>query len=542
MENNSTVTFIMFVCVILARNSENSTIPTKYISSTKMLERMQSTERKFHTNPGTNGQIQITSAPVLEQNSAHMNPNPDNEYGETIVRSTTHRPVTVIKRSTKQVGNRFTHTSIIQGNTNIDHITSYNNEIPSSQTRQDKTAQRIIKINTEKAKLLSTEVWSSHALYKRSSNYEVASTSAPMSQTPHFSLPVRSTLQKKHFVTSSIKESTTTSPLLIQTSNIHPRTKDYTLETSSHTVSKTSTDLLKIHQTLTLISQTSQRFTGKSKVTHRLTLTTNSQGKITQMEKKTESQQTFSTRDNTLYILTSNMDTSLQPSKRRTKSNSARQGIQSRSQGAGTAVAAIIGSCFICLLGVTALILYRKKKAEQKRKKNSNWAGPSPFLDGQIINQIPGEDDVKLNRTLSKRISLGTFISHRISKHFPSLLEQEQPQTGLELNSSFVRCSSDQEDNVKVQKSTDVPVCSDETETFNSFQIQKGQESGSLEDTEKQMEKSSNSSLILTNTTNLSDMQNTVPEKQTTTNDNNLQPTTTGESNMAPPQMDLIQE
>ncbi|XP_028662925.1 uncharacterized protein LOC114655831 [Erpetoichthys calabaricus] len=538
MENKSFVTFIMFVCVILPRSSENTTIPTKYISSTKMLESMQSTERKFHTNPGKNGQIQITSVPVLEQNSAHMNQGtPDNEYGETIVRSTTQRPAIVIKRSTKQAGNRFTHTSIIQDKTNIGRITSYNNEIPSSQTNQDKTVQRIIKINTQKAKLLSTEVWSSHTLYKRSTNYEVASTSDPMTQTPHFSLPVRSTLQKKHFVTSSIKESTTISPLLTQTSNIHPRTKDYTLETSSQTV--TSTDLLKIHQTLTRISQTSQRFIGKSKVTHSLTLATTSQRKTTQMEKKT--QQNLSTRNNTLDILTSNMDNSLHPSKRRIDPNRARRVIKSRQQGAGTAVAAIIGSCFICLLGATALILYRKKKAEQKRKKNSNWAGPSPFLDGQIINQIPGEDDVKFNRTLSKRISLGTFISHRISKHFPSLLEQEQPQTGLELNSSSVRCSSDQEDNVKVQKSTDLPVCSDETEAFNSFQIQKGQESSSLEDTGKQMKKSSNSSLILTDTICLSDMQNNVAEEQTT-NDKDLQPTTIGESNMAPTQMDLIQE
>ncbi|XP_041097271.1 protein EVI2B [Polyodon spathula] len=95
---------------------------------------------------------------------------------------------------------------------------------------------------------------------------------------------------------------------------------------------------------------------------------------------------------------------------------------------AGTIVAVIIGGAFVLMMFAIVFITIRKRRLQQRRAADSNWAGPSPFLDGQILSP-PVEDEGNYSQRRSKQISLGTFLPQRLSKRF-SLLEETKLEGG----------------------------------------------------------------------------------------------------------------
>ncbi|XP_017163717.1 protein EVI2B-like isoform X5 [Poecilia reticulata] len=88
----------------------------------------------------------------------------------------------------------------------------------------------------------------------------------------------------------------------------------------------------------------------------------------------------------------------------------------------GKVVAAIIGS-MLSLMIVGFLLICISKQRLQKKQTTTSWAGPSPLLDGEANNG---------NAVLgsSNRISLTSFLPHRLSKTF-SLLPETNEMTDI---------------------------------------------------------------------------------------------------------------
>ncbi|XP_021167196.2 protein EVI2B [Fundulus heteroclitus] len=73
-------------------------------------------------------------------------------------------------------------------------------------------------------------------------------------------------------------------------------------------------------------------------------------------------------------------------------------------------VAAIIGAALLLMIVGFVLICMRRQRL-QKQQTTTNWAGPSPFLEGETNN-----GNVVLRS--SNQISLTSFLPHRLSKRF----------------------------------------------------------------------------------------------------------------------------
>ncbi|XP_043975312.1 protein EVI2B [Gambusia affinis] len=84
----------------------------------------------------------------------------------------------------------------------------------------------------------------------------------------------------------------------------------------------------------------------------------------------------------------------------------------------GKVVAAIIGS-MLSLMIVGFLLIYIRKHRLQKEQTSTSWAGPSPLLDGEA-----NKGNVVLGS--SNRISLTSFLPHRLSKTFSLLPETNE--------------------------------------------------------------------------------------------------------------------
>ncbi|KAK1158226.1 protein EVI2B-like [Acipenser oxyrinchus oxyrinchus] len=117
---------------------------------------------------------------------------------------------------------------------------------------------------------------------------------------------------------------------------------------------------------------------------------------------------------------------------------------------AGTIVAVIIGGALVLMMLAIVGIMIRKRRLQKKRAADSNWAGPSPFLDGQILSP-PVEDEGNYSHRLSKRISLGTFLPQLLSKRF-SLLEETELE-GCDPSGTFGKAAPVQTENGKTEES-----------------------------------------------------------------------------------------
>lgn len=91
---------------------------------------------------------------------------------------------------------------------------------------------------------------------------------------------------------------------------------------------------------------------------------------------------------------------------------------QTQQANPGPAVAAVIGTTFVLMFIAIIFILLRKRKMQRKRLENSEWAGPSPFLDGDVQPNLPNMDESEtINRQSFNQVSISRYLPQRLSKH-----------------------------------------------------------------------------------------------------------------------------
>ncbi|KAI2656343.1 Protein EVI2B [Labeo rohita] len=83
----------------------------------------------------------------------------------------------------------------------------------------------------------------------------------------------------------------------------------------------------------------------------------------------------------------------------------------------GPAVAAVIGTTFFLMFIAIILILVRKRKIQRKQLENPEWAGPSPFLDGDVQPNLPTDEHETITRQGFNQMSISRYLSQRLSKH-----------------------------------------------------------------------------------------------------------------------------
>ncbi|KAK7171960.1 hypothetical protein R3I93_004300 [Phoxinus phoxinus] len=84
----------------------------------------------------------------------------------------------------------------------------------------------------------------------------------------------------------------------------------------------------------------------------------------------------------------------------------------------GPAVAAVIGTTFFLMFIAIIFILLKKRKMQRKRLENPEWAGPSPFLDGDIQPNLPNMDESEtINRQSFNQVSISRYLPQQLSKH-----------------------------------------------------------------------------------------------------------------------------
>ncbi|KAA0702118.1 hypothetical protein E1301_Tti007944 [Triplophysa tibetana] len=82
----------------------------------------------------------------------------------------------------------------------------------------------------------------------------------------------------------------------------------------------------------------------------------------------------------------------------------------------GKAVAAVIGTTFVVMFIAIMYILVRKRKLQKKQLDNPEWAGPSPFLEGDFQPSLPShEESEPVDRQGFGQIT--KYLPQRLSKH-----------------------------------------------------------------------------------------------------------------------------
>lgn len=146
----------------------------------------------------------------------------------------------------------------------------------------------------------------------------------------------------------------------------------------------------------------------------------------------------------------------------------------------GPAVAAVIGTTFVLMFIAIIFILVRKRKMQRKQLENPEWAGPSPFLDGDVQPNLPNmEESEAINRQGFNQMSVSRYLSQRLSKHltFGRNTSEEVLMGDILQGSTFGRQNPDE-----VQAPNGNPTAAqDSTETEKK--IHEGQESVDSSDT-----------------------------------------------------------
>ncbi|XP_026227378.1 protein EVI2B [Anabas testudineus] len=92
----------------------------------------------------------------------------------------------------------------------------------------------------------------------------------------------------------------------------------------------------------------------------------------------------------------------------------------------GKIVAGLIGAALIVMMLGFLVIFIKKQRLQKQQITTTDWAGPSPFLEGAAENGLQ-------TRRSSNRISLSSFLPHRLSKRLsllPETDEEMQDMTG----------------------------------------------------------------------------------------------------------------
>ncbi|XP_007573456.1 protein EVI2B [Poecilia formosa] len=234
----------------------------------------------------------------------------------------------------------------------------------------------------------------------------------------------------------------TSTPSLHTTRMTPPRILSVNSETAPTLTSSSNTPTVKSNVwksiTMTLSSQTSQRINNSTAppVLSNITQNRGTQRTSTSQIKLNEVTSSFIPTSRLTAIHTKT--TSIKPEERKSKSTKQVPGgdttqpsisetsivDKAKKNGSqhGKVVAAIIGS-MLSLMIVGFLLIYIRKKRLQKEQTTTSWAGPSPLLDGEANNG---------NAVLasSNRISLTSFLPHRLSKTF-SLLPETNEMTDI---------------------------------------------------------------------------------------------------------------
>ncbi|XP_017550458.1 protein EVI2B [Pygocentrus nattereri] len=117
-------------------------------------------------------------------------------------------------------------------------------------------------------------------------------------------------------------------------------------------------------------------------------------------------------------------------------SNNSQQGKEKQNKNnAGPIVAALIGSVLVLMLIAIVVILAKRHRMHKKKLENPDWAGPSPFLEGDT--QHGNGEDGPFQRRDTKRISLHSFFPQRLSQRLSLLVEEEVQMNEIAVSSTF---------------------------------------------------------------------------------------------------------
>lgn len=106
----------------------------------------------------------------------------------------------------------------------------------------------------------------------------------------------------------------------------------------------------------------------------------------------------------------------------------------------GTIVASLIGSILFLMFIAFLVVLARTRRIKKKKMENTDWAGPSPFIEGDTHPNLPNvNEDGPFNHRESKIISLNSFLPQRLSKRFSMISpkEEEVPLESIQVSSTF---------------------------------------------------------------------------------------------------------
>lgn len=96
----------------------------------------------------------------------------------------------------------------------------------------------------------------------------------------------------------------------------------------------------------------------------------------------------------------------------------------------GKVVAGIIGGALILMMVGFLVIFVKKRNLRRQQITTSDWAGPSPFLDG-------GSNNSSVTLRSSQRISLSSFLPQRLSRRLSLLQETEEEMEDMTPVSTF---------------------------------------------------------------------------------------------------------
>uniref|UniRef100_A0A8C4DBY7 Uncharacterized protein n=2 Tax=Dicentrarchus labrax TaxID=13489 RepID=A0A8C4DBY7_DICLA len=94
------------------------------------------------------------------------------------------------------------------------------------------------------------------------------------------------------------------------------------------------------------------------------------------------------------------------------------------------AVAGVIGGSLVFMMVGFLVIYVKKRKLQRQQITTSEWAGPSPFLEG-------GADNGQVTLRSSNRISLSSFLPQRLSKRLSLLPEADEELEDLTAGTTF---------------------------------------------------------------------------------------------------------
>ncbi|XP_067102578.1 protein EVI2B [Osmerus mordax] len=218
----------------------------------------------------------------------------------------------------------------------------------------------------------------------------------------------------------SIQEMTTSS-----TKSIDEQPTDQLAATTSDSTDPSST----------FMSETNT--TTPTTVSKAVDMTTSTKGLITQV---------VNTEMTVIVSTTTAVTTKREPIDRPTKATNQKKPKEAGNH--GTVVAVLIGGAIIIMMLGFVVIFMKKRRLQRKQMMNTEWAGPSPFLDGVVDD----DDNGQVHLRGSQRISLVGFLPQRLSTRLSLLQEtntdynmEDIPQStfGRELSSGEVEPSNE---------------------------------------------------------------------------------------------------